>query len=415
MKKLQKLVLAMSGFLMAVAMLAEPSLAAVRTKINSKDGAEMVYVPAGTFTMGSNYGNADEKPPHQVTLGGYWIYKNEVTVAQFNKFRAATGYRAPFDGYSKIGTHPIEHDWDAAQAYCKWAGVQLPTEAQWEKAARGTDGRQYPWGNQFDKTKCWGGQRPALTTKPVGSFPQGASPYGCLDMAGNVWEWCSDFYGNYSATSVTDPLGPVSGIYRVARGGEADSSPINCRTTARNGCNSGSGHGFRCVLADYVQPAQQAAPQPPVQQPVAQQPVQSAPQSKDAPPADVQLTSTHWIIAAIDSRIYPNQTEPITQTNIYNFALSDLDPQTVGVWKSPVTPEGKYFVFGDTSYGKHAIHRHSQETWPSFEAQMNQNRDDDVTSVQFYCEDKDTADRVAKAFAHAIRLSGGQVTKKDLF
>jgi len=171
-----------------------------KTKTNLKDGAKMIWIPAGEFLMGSDE-NDDEKPPHMVNLDGYWIYKYEVTVAQYRKFCNETGSNMPeAPSWGWQDDHPIVHvSWDNATAYTQWAGVRLPTEAQWEKAARGTDGRAYPWGNEWDATKCANsvGQR-LSSTKPIGSYPSDTSPYGALDMAGNVWEWCADWYdGNY--------------------------------------------------------------------------------------------------------------------------------------------------------------------------------------------------------------------------
>ncbi len=167
--------------------------------VNPKDGATMVYVPAGEFLMGSN-DCADAIPQHRVYLDGYWIYKTPVTVAQYRQYCQATRRvlqkmpKAPRWGW--IDDHPMVHiSWHDAQAYCTWAGVRLPSETEWEKAARGTDGRKYPWGNVWDTNRlCCSKMKPgdAGSTSPVGNYPSGASPYGCLDMAGNVWEWCED-------------------------------------------------------------------------------------------------------------------------------------------------------------------------------------------------------------------------------
>ncbi|MEI6520039.1 MAG: formylglycine-generating enzyme family protein [bacterium] len=197
------------------------------TKINPKDGAEMVLVPAGEFLMGSKDddkpANDNEKPQHKVYLDSYYIYKTEVTVAQFRQFCHATGRKSmpekPKWGW--IDNHPIVNvNWDDAKAYADWAGVKLPTEAQWEKAARSTDGRIYPWGNKWDVAKCVNKQNSKGGTKPVGSILTGASPYGCLDMVGNVWEWCADWYADdyYKKSPLNNPTGPEKGESRVIRG-----------------------------------------------------------------------------------------------------------------------------------------------------------------------------------------------------
>jgi formylglycine-generating enzyme required for sulfatase activity/mono/diheme cytochrome c family protein len=180
----------------------------IKIKKNARDGADMVYVPAGEFTMGSNEFEA-EKPIHRVMLDGYYIYRTPVTVEQYLKFCAETGHRRPpspdFNRNWTHFDHPIVNvSYDDALDYCHWAGGKLPTEAQWEKAARGTDGSKFPWGNDFDGSKLWRSvNKPgdAGGTKPVGSFPSGASPYGALDMAGNVWQWCSDWYDYYFYTN----------------------------------------------------------------------------------------------------------------------------------------------------------------------------------------------------------------------
>jgi len=175
--------------------------------------------------MGSREGEApaepDEKPQREVYLDGYWIYQYEVTVAQYRKFCKAKWWRrmpeAPSWGWRD--DHPMVNvSWDDAAAYAKWAGVGLPTEAQWEKAARGTDGREYPWSNEWDGSKCASLLGAGLaSTKPVGSYPKGVSPYGLHDMAGNVREWCADWYGeSYYANAPKDnPTGPASSGYRV--------------------------------------------------------------------------------------------------------------------------------------------------------------------------------------------------------
>jgi iron(II)-dependent oxidoreductase len=198
----------------------------------------MVYVAAGTFTMGSTDADKqaypEEKPAHQVYLDGYWIYKNDVTVAQYKEYCAATGTEMPYlaDGFSN-DDHPIVNvSWKDAQAYCAWAGTKLPTEAQWEKAARGMNGQIYPWGNKFDKSKCWTAESDGSQTKPVGSFPYGASPYGCLDMAGNVWQWCSVLDVDYADSPSKNPTGSVC-AGGVVRGGSWLNISLYCRCASR--------------------------------------------------------------------------------------------------------------------------------------------------------------------------------------
>ena len=197
-------------------------------RMNEKDGAKMVWVPAGEFLLGSKdgEGGSNEHPQHTVYLDGYWMYQTPVTVAQYRKFCAATKRAMPSEpSWKWQDNHPmVDVTWEDAAAYAQWAGAALPSEAQWEKAARGTDGRVYPWGNDWDdnKAQCskkeWGD---AKKTAPVGSYLAGASPYRCLDMAGNVWEWCADWYdANYYRNSPSrNPTGTENGKARVLRGG----------------------------------------------------------------------------------------------------------------------------------------------------------------------------------------------------
>jgi len=251
------------------------------TWTRSTDEAKMIHVPDGEFLMGNEDANlkavADEEPAHTVYLDAFWIDRTEVTNAQYVQFlNALGGYRGTCGGYDCLETtvedkdshilqqegryvvesgfedHPvIEVTWYGAQAYCEWAGVRLPTEAEWEKAARGVDGRLYPWGN--DVPDCDKAQYADCSgmTVPVGSKPAGASPYGVLDMAGNVWEWVADWYDEayYDGSPARNPQGANSGERKAFRGGSWGYLPKFIRTTdrARNRPSyAGFNVGFRC-------------------------------------------------------------------------------------------------------------------------------------------------------------------------
>jgi formylglycine-generating enzyme required for sulfatase activity len=185
------------------------------------DHKEMAYVPAGEFVMGSRDDDKrawpDEKPQHRVYLDAFWIDKTPVTVGQYRVFCGATGRTMPELSYSVRDKEPVWGlTWNDATAYAAWAGKRLPTEAEWEKAARGTDGREYPWGNEWDENTC-----PDLRYEHVGSCPANASPYGVLDMSGTVSQWCADWYGEdyYRISPARNPTGPASGSTHVLRGG----------------------------------------------------------------------------------------------------------------------------------------------------------------------------------------------------
>jgi formylglycine-generating enzyme required for sulfatase activity len=231
------------------------------------DGMTQVCVSAGAFLMGSTdtdkSAKANEKPQHTVTLDAFWIDQTIVTNAMYQKCVQAGKCAAPSDKSSatrsnyydnaKFGSYPVIYvSWDDAQAYCAWAGRSLPTEAQWEKAARGTDGRLYPWGSQAPSCSLANFYRCQGDTSAVGSYLAGASPYGALDMAGNVWQWVADWYSHthyeYAYRQPSNPTGPASGQYKVLRGGSWGYG--NLRTADLNIMDPpgrSSDIGFRCA------------------------------------------------------------------------------------------------------------------------------------------------------------------------
>jgi len=235
--------------------------------ISPVDGMPLVCVPAGDFLMGStgDTGNS-EKPQHTVYMDAYWIDQTEVTNAQYARCVAAGDCQAPgsvesnhrdnYYGNSKYADYPVIYvSWDDAVAYCEWAGRALPSEAEWEKAARGTDGRIYPWGNQVPNSGLLNFNMNIGDTTAVGSYPDGVSPYGALDMAGNVWEWTQDWYDeNYYSSQTTwrNPAGPSSGDGRVVRGGSWVNNSRNVRAANRGWFAPvirDIDQGFRCRLS----------------------------------------------------------------------------------------------------------------------------------------------------------------------
>jgi len=246
---------------------------------------EMVLVPAGEFAMGSDRGRGDEQPVHTVYLDAYYIGKFEVTNAQYVVFLNAIGRNTNSQGNrlvdlrdpdaqiefseetfalksADLADRPVvEVSWYGAKAYCEWVRLRLPTEAEWEKAARGTDGRTYPWGEEIDRARANYGKEGCCRgddsdgyfwSAPIGSYPDGASPYGAFDMAGNVWEFVMDWYGEdyYARSSARNPPGPDDGLFRVLRGGSMGSDPHRLRTTDRSGLPPAGTYviiGFRCA------------------------------------------------------------------------------------------------------------------------------------------------------------------------
>ena len=212
-----------------------------------------VRIPAGAFLMGSDKkqddddADGDEFPQHRVKLSEYHISRYPVTVAQFRFFMQETGHYTDknWEQYNIYDNHPLVNvSWEDAVAYCKWLTeklsdrgwqIRLPTEAEWEKAARGTDRRIYPWGDGADPDKANYDDTGIGMTSAVGCFPKGESPYGLQEMSGNVWEWCRDWYGDYPSETVTDPVGPEAGSRRVGRGGGYFGTARHCRSADRGG------------------------------------------------------------------------------------------------------------------------------------------------------------------------------------
>ena len=261
-----------------------PTLGVGSVRISPKDGMRIVYVPEGEFIMGSEGYQDDEKPLHTVDLDAFWIDQYEVTNGMYAKcveakvcsvpipyFFSVTAFSSdeiPFRFLADSSTYLDQLDtdpeffnqpvtsifWDNANAYCQWVGRRLPTEAEWEKAARGIDAQTYPWGEKIDCTKanyrsCVG------NPSRIGSYEAGQSPYGAYDMAGNAMEWVADWYGSryYQKSPRENPSGPESGRYRVFRGGSWGSANLANRTTNRPGNAANIPNefiGFRCARSE---------------------------------------------------------------------------------------------------------------------------------------------------------------------
>ena len=241
-----------------------PEIQVISYQVSEMDEMGMVLVPEGEFEMGSEDGWESEQPVHTVYLFSFWIDQTEVTIQQYKLCVEAEACEEPRDpdsftrnGYytnAAFNNYPVINvSWYDAVKYCEWAGRRLPTEAEWEKAARGVDGNIYPWGDGINcelanYVGCVG------DTDEVGSYPLGASPYGVLDMSGNVWEWVADWYfiGYYEESPLDYPLGPESGAYRVVRGGSWNDYDWYLRTTTRYSYfpdNKRVSIGFRCALS----------------------------------------------------------------------------------------------------------------------------------------------------------------------
>ncbi|HET9961066.1 MAG TPA: formylglycine-generating enzyme family protein [Nitrospiraceae bacterium] len=221
----------------------------------------MVRIPAGEFLMGSDSGEQDERPAHRVYLAAFAIDRYEVTVAEFAEFMAAQAVEPPFKwAEARKANHrdkPVAGvDWFDARDYCRWRGKRLPTEAEWEKAARGTDGRTYPWGeDRPTKAHTNAGQMKWTgydSLARVGRYERGQSPYGVHDMAGSLWEWVADWYEQtyYSSSPDVNPIGPSAGPLRVLRGGAWNNDARTIRSANRAAYAPDARRndvGFRCA------------------------------------------------------------------------------------------------------------------------------------------------------------------------
>ena len=227
--------------------------------LRKNDGGVVVRIPQGEFLMGNK--NTERTPlEHQVYVSDFLMDKTGVSWGQYKQFAAATGIPLPPHKpyWGILDDHPaIYVTWEEAKTYCEWTGARLPTEAEREKAARGTDGRKFPWGDEEPNDrlgvfrKSWG----YGSTGAAGAHAAGASPYGALNMGGNVWEWCSDWYDGdyYEISPFRDPKGPELGRAHVVRGGSWDSRPdvlsASCRSWGHRGYRDGD-FGFRCAMND---------------------------------------------------------------------------------------------------------------------------------------------------------------------
>ncbi|MDK2743651.1 MAG: SUMF1/EgtB/PvdO family nonheme iron enzyme [Nitrospira sp.] len=269
------LIVSVNGAGLAVAAISDEGqqTGAPAETIRGKDGAPMIRIPAGAFLMGSNDGLPNEKPEHHVTLDAYYIDQFEITASRYQKFVESASRNLPpmwDDGadQSLKELPAVGMSWTDAARYCKWAGRRLPSEAEWEKAARGTDGRRYPWGHMQPFVDIANYNRgvwvsDAVTLVPVGSGLEGMSvrfglksggrsPYGLSHMAGNAAEWVGDWYDReyYPRSPEKNPTGPPTGEKRVLRGGSWADLPIALRVTARFSAEPDFEDrtiGFRCA------------------------------------------------------------------------------------------------------------------------------------------------------------------------
>jgi formylglycine-generating enzyme required for sulfatase activity len=251
---------------------AVPTQGLANLRVSTIDGMPQVYIPAGTFHMGGFDIRAapDEFPAHDVTLDAYWMDQLEVTNAMYQSCVSAgactlpqnfgTARKADYFYNPEFKDYPVVYvTWGQAKAYCEWADRRLPTEAEWERAARGDDMRTFPWGEDKPDYRFANFNMLVTDTSRVGSYPMGASPFGVLDMAGNVAEWTNDFYSHSfyaSAVEMLNPTGPASSSnwMRVVRGGSLGDAEINIRVSKRSsvrGSVLNAIHGSDAYLGDF--------------------------------------------------------------------------------------------------------------------------------------------------------------------
>lgn len=227
-------------------------------KVRSQDEMEIIRIPAGEFLMGDdNSAFTPEKPAHMVTLDAYWIDRYEVVNSQYRLCMEDEVCSEPKNWWNNDlngDDLPVTVPWEDAQIYCQWIGGRLPTEAEWEKAARGTDGRLWPWGDEFvsDIANLSGDTDGYKALAPSGVMSGDVSPYGLYDTAGNAGEWVSDWFSPdyYTNSPSHNPTGPGSGTQRVHRAPIANGGggPEKSRTVARYAGNPGWDFGIRCVM-----------------------------------------------------------------------------------------------------------------------------------------------------------------------
>jgi formylglycine-generating enzyme required for sulfatase activity len=227
-----------------------PAPTSLPNEITDAKGVQMMLVPAGEFTMGSDNGDTDETPVHEPYLDAFYMDKYEVTNSLYRSCVDASACEPPksvkyVDNRSyydnpEFDTYPVTYlTWYMAETYCSWRGAKLPTEAQWEKAARGTDGRTYPWGEDIDCDHTNYDFYCTRDISEVGKYESGQSPFGIHDLAGNVWEWVADWYSesSYQNSTGSNPLGPDNGKYKVLRGGAWNDDEKRVSTSYRLNLN----------------------------------------------------------------------------------------------------------------------------------------------------------------------------------